>query len=180
MTEMSDDQLKAELAQREQEEREQAEAARRQEVAEREAQLEPEQRAKKEETHPTELIGLVLRIDPRVGPSKAYGTYSAVIELRTLEQQEWTVWCNEGGALYAQLVRLRIQPGEVVAIAYRGKKVSEATGFSYHDIRLVRVDQDEEGLPAAEVNYDALRRDRETPALPEGDAAPEPHDDIPF
>jgi hypothetical protein len=46
------------------------------------------------------------------------------------------------------------------------------------DFRLVRV-EDDEG-PAAPVDYDALQRGRETPALPEGEQAPKPDDDIPF
>jgi hypothetical protein len=194
--------LQAELARLEHEKREQAEAQRRQERAEREAQLDPELRAKKEQIErranevldrewppawqpqkaesgqPAQIIGLVLRIDPKVGPSK-FGGYSAVLELRTTDEQEWTVWASHEGALYAQMLRQRIQPGEVVAIRYRGQKDSEANpGQSYHDFKLRRVDDDEE--PSAPIDYDALQRDRETPALPPPEHAPAPDDDIPF
>ncbi len=196
-------QLQAELEQLQEQERQETEARQRAEQAERDAQLDPatreqkeaiERRAKEEldrefppawmpqksgSKDPAEIIGLVLRIDPRVGPSKTFGTYSAVIEVRATDGREWTVWANESGAMYAQLVRLRIQPGEVVAIRYRGLKESSANpGQSYHDFRLVRV-EDDEG-PAQPVDYDALQRGRDTPALPEGDQAPRPDDDIPF
>lgn len=206
MTEQTADrraQLQAELARIEQQEREQQEAARKQQQAELDAKLDPEMRQRKTaieqrareqldrewppawtpqkpaENHPQELVGLVLRIDPRVGPSKTFGTYSAVIELRATDGKEWTIWANEGGAMYAQLVRLRIQPGEVIGVRYRGKKESESNpGQSYHDFRLVRVDEDDQ--PAQPVDYDALTRDREPAALPEGEAAPAADDGIPF
>ncbi len=194
--------LEQELAKIEAQERPEAEQQHVAELAEKEASLDPatrEQKLKieqqaseqldrefppvwmpqKDTGHPDTIVGLVLRIDPRVGPSATFGTYSAVIEVRTTAGTEWTVWCNESGALYAQLTRLRVQPGEVVAIRYRGKKESQANpGQSYHDFRLVRV-EDDEG-PAAPVDYDALQRGRETPALPEGEQAPKPDDDIPF
>jgi hypothetical protein len=196
-------QLEAELAAIQQEEQAQAEQERQRQHTMQEAQLDPEQRAQRTEiekrahqaldreypdawlpqkngnSHPTEIVGLVLRIDPRVGPSKTWGTYSAVVEVRATSGQEWTVWANEGGAMYAQLVRLRVQPGEVIAVRYRGKKESaQNPGQSYHDFRLVRV-EDEEG-PAAPVDYDQLQRTTEPAALPEGDQAPKPDDDIPF
>jgi len=204
--------LEAELAAIQETERA-AEAERRAaEQAELEAKMDPEQREQKAEIerrakeqldrefppawmpqknsqHPDEIIGLVLRIDPRVGPSATFGTYSAVVEVRTTAGAEWTVWCNESGALYSQLTRLRIQPGEVIAVRYKGMKDSSANpGQSYHDFRLVRVD-DEDGGPAAPVDYEALERSRAaTPAELEaagitskvpGSEAP-PTDDIPF
>ena len=198
--------LEAELAAIAERERREAESQQQQLQAERVAQLDPEMRKKKElieqrarealdrewppawqpqkpeAGHPAEIIGLVLRIDPRVGPSKTWGTYSAVVEIRGTDGKEWTVWANETGALYAQLVRLRVQPGEVVAIRWRGKKPSQQNpNQSYHDFRLVRVDEDHEG-PARPVDYEALERNRETPALPAPEQAPQPStdDDIPF
>jgi hypothetical protein len=193
--------IQAELAQLEQAEHEQAEQRRRQEQAERDAQLDPARREMRAELerradeeldkqypqswtpqkqgsdHPPKLVGLVTRIDPRVGPSATYGNYSAVIELRDLDEQAWTVWANTGSALYSQLLRLRIQPGEVVAIAYRGLKPSQRNpGQSYQDFKLVRV-EDDDGEPAP-VDYDALQR-QEHPALPPPEQAP-PDDDIPF
>ena len=44
-----------------------------------------------------------------------------------------------------------VQPGEVVALRYRGLKNSESNpGHTYHDIRLVRVDdEDEPTFPAS-------------------------------
>lgn len=194
--------LEAEL--RELAEKERAEAQEQQalKAKEREAQMDPDMRARKaviEEQanqeldrefppawtphkqgsdHPAQIVGLVERIDPRVGPSRTFGTYSAVLEIRATDGQTWTVWANEQGALYAQMVRLRIQPGEVVAIRYRGKKESEQNpGWSYHDYRMVRVGDDG---PAQPVDYDQLARSHDQPALPEGEAAPQPDDDIPF
>jgi hypothetical protein len=209
MTETSGDverrrqELEVELAGLADKEREQREERRRRELAEREAQLDPEQRARKTEIerradaalerefppawmphkagsgHPEKVVGLVLRIDPRVGPSRGFGTYAAVIEIRTTDGTEWSVWANEGGAMYAQLLRLRVQPGEVVAIQFRGKRESEANpGQSYHDFRLVRVDDDDQA--AAPVDYDALTRTTETPALPAPEETPAGDDDIPF
>ena len=196
-------QLEAELKQIEEQERQAEQERRRQQQQEREASLDPALREKKDQIerraqealdreyppawmpqkpetgHPDVIVGLVLRIDPRVGPSKTFGTYSAVVEVRTTDGQEWTVWCNESGALYAQLVRLRLQPGDVVAIRYRGKRQSQQNpSQSYHDFRLVRV-EDDEG-PAQPVDYDALQRNHDMPALPEGEEAPKPDDDIPF
>jgi hypothetical protein len=195
--------LEAELERLAEQERRDADERRRREQAELDAKLDPatreqkaeiEKRAKEEldrefppawmpqksgSKDPAEIIGLVLRIDPRVGPSKTFGTYSAVIEVKATDGREWTVWANESGAMYAQLVRLRIQPGEVIAIRYRGLKDSSANpGQSYHDFRLVRV-EDDQG-PAQPIDYDALQRGQATPALPEGDQAPRPDDDIPF
>jgi hypothetical protein len=196
--------LEAQLAELEQNEREQAEQQRQAEQAERDAQLDPELRTQKEELerrahaalerefppawspqkrgsdHPSELVGLVLRVDPRVGPSPTYGTYSAVIELRATHGKEWTIWCNEGGALYAQLVRLRVQPGEVVAVRYGGLRDSTANpGQSYHHFKLARVEDDDQ--PAAPVDYDALQRGKETPALPVPEQVPaDIDDDIPY
>ena len=196
-------QLEAELAKLAEQDREAAAERHRQEQAQLEAQLDPAMREQKETIErrarealdrefppawmpqkrgsgdPPEIIGLVLRIDPRVGPSKTFGTYSAVIEVQATDNREWTIWANETGALYAQLVRLRIQPGEVIGVRYRGLKESTANpGQSYHDFRLARVEEDEG--PAQPVNYEALQQGRETPALPEGDQAPKPDDDIPF
>jgi hypothetical protein len=172
------------------------------EQAEQDAQLDSEARAKREEIelradealdkefppawlpqksksgHPEKIVGLVLRINPKVGPSKVYRTYSAVVEVRATDAREWTVWMNQSGALYAQLLRLRIQPGEMVAIKYRGLKESEQNpGQSYHDFRLARVEDDE--TPAAPVDYDTLQR-TETPALPAPEQEQQAEDDIPF
>jgi hypothetical protein len=195
--------LQAQLDQLAAQEKAEAEERRRREQAEREAQLDPALREQKEAIekrasaaldrefppawmpqktgtgHPDQIVGLVLRIDPRVGPSKTFGTYSAVVEVRATDGTEWTVWCNESGALYAQLFRLRLQPGDVIAIRYRGMKQSQSNpNQSYHDFRLVRV-EDDEG-PARPVDYDALQRNQDMPALPEGEEAPKPDDDIPF
>lgn len=199
--------LEAELARIAEQEAAETAERKAKEIAEKEAQLGPELREQKQQIeqrakeqldrefppawnpqkagsgHPDEIIGLVLRIDPRVGPSATFGTYSAVVEVRTTAGAEWTVWCNESGALYAQLTRLRIQPGEVIAIRYRGLKDSSANpGQSYHDFKMVRVD-DDDGGPAPPVDYDALNRGPEPPALGEGEAvaaAAKPDDDIPF
>jgi hypothetical protein len=202
-------QLEAELAQLEAQEKAQAEEQRRQELAKKEAELPPEMRAQKQNLEakanevlerefppawlpqknkddPELIVGLVLRIDPRVGPSKTWGTYSAVVEVRATDGREWTLWCNEGGALHNQLTRQRIQPGEVIAAKYRGKKDSLANpGQSYHDFRLARLEDDSQ--PAAPVDYDALARAQgggEQPALPAATpapaSAPPPDDDIPF
>jgi hypothetical protein len=195
--------LEAELARIALEEQAEAQERLRLEQAERDQKLDPVLREQKEaiekrarealdreyppawlpqksgNDHPAEIVGLVLRIDPRVGPSKTFGTYSAVIELRATDGREWTVWANETGALYAQLVRLRVQPGELVGVRYRGMKESSMNpGQSYHDFRLARVEE-EEG-PAPPVDYDQLQHGRETPALPEAGQAPPADDDIPF
>jgi hypothetical protein len=195
--------LLAELEQVEREQREQERQREEQERREAEATVDPKQKAIREEIElrarealdrewppswspqkpnsrdPDELVGLVTRIDPRVGPSKTFGTFSAVLEVKATDGREWTVWCNEGGALYAQLLRLRIQPGDVIAIRYRGLKNSEANpGQQYQDFRLVRVEEDE-GEPQR-VDYDALQRSQDEPAaLPPPEEAP-PDDDIPF
>jgi hypothetical protein len=197
------EQLEARLAEIKRQAEEEAAEKQRAEQAEREQKLDPTTLAQKQEIdaaadkaldreypdswqphktsdHPKQINGLVLRIDPRVGPSKVYGTYSAVIELRATDGREWTIWCNEGGAMYQQLLRLRIQPGEVIAIRYRGKKESlQNPGQSYQDYRLVRVDDDQDG-PAAPVDYDQLTRGQVTPALPAPENTPQSDDDIPF
>jgi hypothetical protein len=193
----------AEIKEQEQREKEEKALA---EQAEREAKLDPETRAQKEElerradealerefppawlpqkdkTHPERLVGLAARIDLRVGPSKVYGTYAAIIELLASDGRRWTAWAPHSGSLYAQLVRQRIQPGEVIAIKYRGLKPSESNpGQSYNDFRLARVDDDK---PAGRVDYDAIQSAEEPPALPPGEHPPantpvEPDDDIPF
>jgi hypothetical protein len=197
------EQLQARLAELEKQDREQAAEKQRAEQAEREQQLDPATLKQKQEIdkradealdreyppswlpqknpeQPQQIAGLVLRIDPRVGPSKTYGTYSAVIEVRATDGNTWTLWANESGAMYAQLLRLRIQPGEVIAVRYRGLKESEATpGQKYHDFRLVRVDDDQDG-PAPPVDYDQLTAGQETPALPAPTNPGAPDDDIPF
>jgi len=197
-------QEREEMRRREERERQDADERHRPEAEEHMAALDPEQKAVRDEIErrahealdkewppnwmphkrgsqdPSELVGLVMRIDPKVGPSKAFGTYSAVLEVRSTAGPEWGVWCNEGGALYAQLVRQRIQPGEVIAIRYRGLKPSEANpGQSYQDFRLVRVEEDE-GEPQR-VDYDALERsESEPPTLPPAAQEEPPGDDIPF
>jgi hypothetical protein len=197
------EQLQARLAELEAQEREQAAEKQRQEQAEREQQLDPVTLKQKQEIdkradealdreyppswlpqkhtdQPKQIAGLVLRIDPRVGPSKTFETYSAVLEVRATDGKEWTIWANEGGALYEQMLRLRVQPGEVIAIRYRGLKESQATpGQKYHDFRLVRVNEDQDG-PAPPVDYDQLTKGRETPALPAPENQAQPDDDIPF
>jgi hypothetical protein len=197
------EQLQARLAELDQQERDDAAEKQRAVEAEREQQLDPVTLKQKQEIdkradaaldrefpeswlpqknpdHPRQIAGLVLRIDPRVGPSKGFGTYSAVVEIRATDGREWTAWANEGGALYMQLVRLRIQPGEVIAVRYRGKKESlQNPGQSYQDFRLVRVEDDQDG-PAAPIDYDALTKGQETPALPAPENAPQTDDDIPF
>jgi hypothetical protein len=131
------------------------------------------------------IVGLVLRIDPKVGPSPVYSTYSAVVEVQATDAKEWTVWMNYGSALYEQLLRLRIQPGELVGIKYRGKKPSQRNpGQDYYDFKLARVSEHDE--PAPEVDYDELKRAQKPPELPPGETAPPagdevpPDDDIPF
>jgi hypothetical protein len=197
--------LLAELERVEQEEHEEHTRRAAEEQERREADLDPKQKAVREEierrahdaldrewpptwspqqrgsTDPDELVGLVTRINPSVGPSRAFGTYSAVLEVKATDGREWTVWANHGGALFSQLVRLQIQPGEVVAIRYRGLKESSANpGQQYQDYRLVRV-EDDEGEPQR-VDYAALvESESGQPALPPPkQQEDEADDDIPF
>jgi hypothetical protein len=81
-------------------------------------------------------------------------------------------------APYAQLLRLRAAPRCCRDPLPRQEKSQSNPGQSYHDFRLVRV-EDDEG-PARPVDYDALQRHQDLPALPEGEEAPKPDDDIPF
>jgi hypothetical protein len=205
-TETIDERERKARAELEKIERERREAERRQQEQQRleaEQALDPEKRAlrdeierrakealdrewppswqphKAESGHPHELVGIVLRIDPRVGPSAAFGTYSATIELKATDEREWTIWANEGGVLHAQLLRQRIQPGELVGVRYLGKKPSQSNpDRSYQDYRLARVEDDAE---PQQVDYDALQRSQNEPAaLPPPAEAPDPDDDIPF
>jgi hypothetical protein len=195
------EELRAELAEIERKEAEQAEQQRQQEQVERrERKLTPDQQAEaadlleranealerqypaawlphKNQEQPRQIVGKVLRINPRVGPSPVYGTYSAAIEVLTTEHDEWTVWANEGGALYSQLVRQRIQPGDVIGVRYRGKKQSTTSAFEYQDYRLIRLDDEEQ---SSWVDYDQLAREREQPQLPPAAGETETEDDIPF
>jgi hypothetical protein len=201
--------LEAELARLDEDKRQEAEKARQAEQAEREAKLTPELRAEKAElerradealdrqyppawlpqkdkAHPERIVGLVLRIDPKVGPSPTYGTYSAVVEVQATDAKEWTIWMNYGSALYEQLLRLRIQPGELIGLKYKGKKPSQRNpGQDYHDFKLARVTEHDE--PAPEIDYDELKRAQQPRELPPGDTGsqtegetPPPDDDIPF
>jgi hypothetical protein len=196
-------QLQAELEELERQEREEAEERRRsEELARREQALTPEQQQRAEELeakaneeldreypqawkpkanlgHPQQLVGAVIGINPMVGPSPQFGTYSAAIELRTVAGDEWTVWAPHSGAIFSQLVRLKIQPHEVIAVRYRGSRESQSSGFTYDDYRLVRVEGDGAGDPDW-IDYDQLAAQREAPQLPPAPAATEPDDDIPF
>lgn len=135
----------------------------------------------KNREHPQQVVGQVLRIDPAIGPSD-FGTYSAAIELRTTAGDEWTVWAPHSGTMYAALLRFRVQPGEIVAIRYRGKKDSQRTpGQSYHDFRLVVLDREDES--GEWVDYEQLARGAEQPQLPppnQGGPATPDDDGIPF
>jgi hypothetical protein len=196
--------LRAELEKIERERREAERQQQEERRLEAEAALDPEKRAlrdeierrakealdrewppswqphKAESGHPHELVGIVLRIDPRVGPSAAFGTYSAVIELKATDEHKWTIWANEGGVLHAQLLRQRVQPGELVGVRYLGKKPSQANpDRSYQDYRLARVTEDD--AEPELVDYDALQRQHGEPAaLPPPAEQPDPDDDIPF
>lgn len=192
--------LQAELAEIERQQREHAEAERRQRVAEKQAQMDPalaeqaneiEKRAaeqldreypppwrphKADSTDPAEVVGMVTRIDPQVGPSPQFGTYSAAVEVVTTTGESWTIWAEHRGVLFSQLRRLRVQPGELIAVRYLGKKHSDASGFTYNNYKLVRVDDDDTAAP---VDYDQINDTAEQQQLPPGDK-PAPDDDIPF
>jgi hypothetical protein len=170
--------LQAELEHVERAQRAQAEVERRAREAERQATLSPQDAAKvaeverradellerdwaeawapskPEKQHPQTIIGRIVEINPRSGPSQ-HGTYSAIVTVRTLHGYEWAIWCNEGSALWTQLVRLRLQPGDDIACRYKGMKISHSTGNEYHDHRLVRLGGDD-GTDAARVDYDQL------------------------
>lgn len=131
---------------------------------------------KPELNHPAELAGIILRIDLRVGPSRAFGTYASVIELKDTTTTEWTIWCPEGGALHGQLWRLRLEVGELIGVRYQGMKRSENDpNRSYHAYRLVRLDDERDG--PAELDYDAPPPVAVAAITP---AAPAEDDSIPF
>lgn len=193
--------MQAELAELEREQREHAEQERRQRVAEQQAQLDPalaaqaneiEKQArdaldrefpspwrphKADSTDPAELVGMITRIEPSVGPSPQFGTYSAAIEVMTTTGEAWTIWAEHRGVIFNQMRRLRLQPGELIGIRYLGKKHSDASGFTYNNFRLVRVDDHTDPAP---VDYDHLTTADEQPALPPASNAAAPDDDIPF
>lgn len=196
--------LRAELAEIERQEQERAaqerqaaELARREQMAPELAQEASEWEAKaneelerefpeswkpqKNREHPAQVVGKVIRIEPAIGPSD-FGTYSAAIEIVTTAMDRWTVWAPHSGAIYQAMMRLRLQPGEMVAIRYRGKKESQRNpGQSYQDFRLVVLDRENE---AGEwIDYEQLtleagareRREIGPPVPTDGE-----HDDIPF
>lgn len=134
----------------------------------------------KSSEHPNPIkAALILRIDPNVGPSPTYGTYSAVLEIRDGQGREWSVWCPKPSSkLWNTLLRLRLQPGEVVALRDNGMRPSKFDpARKVHDVDLVRVGDDTGPEP---IDYDKLERAPEAPAEPEPQAAAEPDDDIPF
>jgi hypothetical protein len=131
------------------------------------------------EGHPLEIFGLVERVDLNVGPSPAYGTYSAVMQITTTKGERWSVWAQHGGVIFQQMRRARVQPGDVIGIRYVGTKRSEASGFTYQNYRLAkegdqalggRVDYDEP-LPVGPGNQQQL---------PVGNGQADADDDIPF
>lgn len=136
----------------------------------------------KNREHPSQIVGQVVRIDPAIGPSD-FGTYSAAIEIRTTAGDEWTVWAPHSGTMYAALLRFQVQPGEIVAIRYRGKRDSQRTpGQSYHDFRLVVLNREDD--TGEWVDYAALAQGGEQPQLPappqENAGSGDPDDGIPF
>jgi hypothetical protein len=130
--------------------------------------------------HPREIpAAIITRIYPHVGPSPNFGTYSAVIEVRDGQGREWSVWCNKpDGKLWNALLRLRLQPGEVIALRDNGMRPSKwDPARRVHDIDIVRVGEDAGPQP---VDYDKLDSAPATTAQPEAAPAPMPDDDIPF
>jgi hypothetical protein len=134
----------------------------------------------KDETHPSEIAAaLVLRIDPNVGPSPNFGTYSAMIEIRDGQGREWSVWCPKPlSKLWNTLLRLRLQPGDVIALRDNGMRASKwDSARRVHDIDMVRVGDD---IGSQDIDYDKLDRALEVPAQqPEAQSGDE-EDDIPF
>jgi hypothetical protein len=135
--------------------------------------------------HPKEIpAAIIIRIDPNVGPSP-YGGFSAVLEIRDGQGREWSIWCNKptspddgGSKLWNTLLRLKLQPLEVIALRDNGSRPSERDpNKTVHDITLVRV-SDETG--PERVDYDELQRAPEVPVQTERKPEPEPDDDIPF
>lgn len=199
--------LRDALEQLEQQQREQAEHERQLQQAARQAELSPElqaqaaeiERLAKEEldrdypppwkpadsSHPQELVGMIERINPSVGPSPEYGTFSMVIEIATITNERWSVWAQHGtpehpGVIYSSMIRSRLQPGEIIAIRHLGMKRSDSTGFEYRNFKVRRVTLDRDSEPGR-VDYDQLtKQTQEQAALPAPATAGDEPDDIPF
>jgi hypothetical protein len=129
--------------------------------------------------HPSEIAAAqVRRIDVNVGPSRDFGTYAAVIEIRDGQGRDWSIWANKPDSpLWHQLFRLKLQPGDVIALRDLGKRPSKRDpSRQVHDVRMVRVGDD--NGPEA-IDYDKLERAPQSPPPPERSQS-EPDDDIPF
>jgi hypothetical protein len=89
------------------------------------------------------------------------------------------VWANKpDGKLWNQLLRLKLQPGEVIALRDNGKRPSKRNPkYTVHDVDMVRVSDDTGPEP---VDYDKLERAPEVAKQKEPAAEPAPNDDIPF
>jgi hypothetical protein len=130
--------------------------------------------------HPVEIAAaLVTRIEPHGGPSTTFRTYSAVVEIRDGQGREWAIWCNKpDGKLWNTLLRLRLQPGDVIALHDNGRRPSQRDpSRTVHDIDLVRIGDDTGG---GQIDYDKLDRAPEVPVPTPEQRPPDPDDDIPF
>jgi hypothetical protein len=131
--------------------------------------------------HPNEIpAALITRIDPHVGPSRDFGTYAAVLEIRDSHGREWSVWANKpDGALWHQLLRLKLQPGDVIALRDNGRRPSKRDpNRKVRDVVMRRVGDDTGADP---IDYGTIERVPEVPAPPpQAQQQCDDGDDIPF
>jgi hypothetical protein len=132
--------------------------------------------------HPPGIVAIVKDIDLNVSTNEY--TCPAVLTLQTTTSETYSLWAW-AEALQSQLRRERPQIGDIVAVAYRGRRYStQRPGVKYHDWRLkvvrdrkkVSVDWNSVTLAGGEGD---VFSEPERPAVEER-TPPEADDDIPF
>ena len=97
----------------------------------------------KDKEHPRRIVGQVLRVEFRtVNTARMGAVTTPVVTLRQTDGFTWDVWAF-GTVLRNQLKRENTQPGDVIAIEYRGQREVVGGGNSYHDYKVARADDAE-------------------------------------
>jgi hypothetical protein len=142
----------------------------------------------KEQSHPKRIAGEVVRGERRT-VNTANGPVTALVITLKAPDTVWDVWCYHT-VLESQMIQAAPQPGDAIAIEYKGQRQAAGGGNQYHDYRVVLADDraggqiDWAGFSSPDVDdapvgpvQPVVYQEAVPAAAP---AAPPSEDDIPF